>query len=205
MIKKIILSLTAIIVYVGIVFALSVNDLEKQLNNIYNTGVQSGTNIYNQYKNKFEQLQTQLQTGDYRILSYFTGIDIGSVLQKTKNKYISYLKNITTKKYNILADLSTIQTNFENWIIDTWDYETTLQNIYVGISGYKLSVRNEITNLYLNLSGLYTDFSYSLKNKLNYYSWDIIKYKNYKIKLQKIVTEFSWLETKYEKLENIIW
>ena len=202
--KKVFLGL-AVVGLVGGVFALSVNDLETQLDNIYNSWVKSGTVVYNQYQDKFNQLQASLQTGDYKILSYFTGVDISSVLQEVKDKYSSYLKDVTAKKYDILAELSTTQTNFENWLISTWDYETALQNIAVEVSGYQSTLKNEVENLALTFSGLYVNFEKDLKKKLNYYSGDIKKYKDYETRLQKLVSNFSGFESDYKKLENIVW
>ena len=202
--KKVLLGL-GIVAMVGSVFALSVADLETQLNNIYNAWVKSGTVVYNQYQDKFSQLQTSLQTGDYKILTYFTGIDVSPVLQQIKDKYASYLKDITSKKYDIMTELTTTQTNFENWLITTGDYETALQNIAVDVSGYQSTVKNEVENLVSTFSGLYMNFENSLKEKLNYYSGDIAKYKDYKSKLEQLNADFSGLQAEYKKLEDVIW
>jgi hypothetical protein len=79
-----------------------------------------------------------------------------------------------------------------------------LQNIAVEVSGYQSTVKNEVENLDSTFSGLYVNFENSLKEKLNYYSGDIAKYKDYESKLEQLNADFSGLQAEYKKLEDVI-
>ena len=201
--KKAIASLS-LVMLVSSVFALSVQDLETKLDAIYNSGVKSGALIYNNYKTKFINLQNTLQTGDYKILTYFTGIELSPALEQVKQKYSDYVSTITSKKYDILSELTTTQTNFKNGLISTGEYETQLENIEVEISGYNVTIKNELKGLENSYSGLYVSYENKLNTALSLYSGDIQKYKTFEKQLSQLNQAYSGLKADYSQLEKIL-
>jgi hypothetical protein len=125
-------------------------------------------------------------------------------LEQVKKKYSDYVSKITNKKYDILSELTTTETNFKNGLISTGDYQTQLENIAVEISGYDSTVKNELKGLKSAYSGLYVKYENKITVALKIYSGNIQKYKNFQKQLTKLNQAYSGLKADYSQLENIL-
>ena len=202
--KKII-TWSLIISSIAISLAYTTNSLKEQTENLYQSGLQTATNIFSWYNLKIENLDQSLKTWDYLILSQLTGINLDWVKSQIKNDYTNLIKEFTDKKYSILWELDTNENNFQNWIISTWDYDNNLENIAIEISWYQTFITSNNENFDKTLSWVVWSFNSDLKNKLNYYKTDIENYKNYKKQLEELNNNYKDFLSWYNNLENIIW
>lgn len=201
--KKIISGLS-LIIGIWITFALTSTDLKNKLNEIYNQYITQITQTYKNYLWKISKLEDNFSTGDYKILTYLTGIDFTGIKNTFKNQYTNTIKELTTEKYSIIANIETNDNNFKNGLILTWDYEDNLQNLNTEVENYENTSKNKAILFEKNLSWEYNNFSSSIENKLNYYKTDIQKYKDYKSLLNKLNSDFKDLQENYNKLQKII-
>jgi len=192
------------LVFVGSVFAINVSDLKNSINSYYNQGISKWKQTYNVYLWKFNNLKAQFSTWDYKILQLFTGLDVDSSISQIKQKYASYLQDINQKKFDLLSRLSDLQTQFENWLITTGEYEDDLNKLSASVSGYKLFIDTDLNNLNSFYSGLYYTLKNTANKLLSTYSSQISKYKTYKLNLLDLEKKFNQLKGNYSKLEKII-
>jgi len=71
------------------------------------------------YSSKVDELEKKLNTGDYVILSLFTGLNVDTLKDSIKTSYKDYIQDITSKKYEILSKIEVVETNFNNGLIST--------------------------------------------------------------------------------------
>jgi len=203
--KKIIILTSTVLTTVWMSLALTPNDLKNSLNDNYNTSITNWTNIYNKYKTIITNINNNISTWDYKILSQLTGVNTNNLNNSIKNNYTNLIKTITTDKLNIVWKIDINQTNFNNNLITTWEYNNKLNNIQSEISWYILNENANIKNINSSISWEINNFNNDLKYKLNTYKTQISKYKNFKNKLKSLNNNYNKLIQDNDKLNKTIW
>ncbi len=205
MIKKIVSILIFSIMIWNVLAVYISSNLKSNLENYYNKWVASWTNYYWNYNNKLKTLEKKFSTGDYKILWLLTWIDISWTFNQEKSYYSDYVKNITKSKYEIMGNLSILETNLKNWLISSWEYEKSLENIALNISWYKTYIKKELNNLIQSLSWEYNNLNSKIDNLMKKYYNDIKKYKDYEKNISELNKLYKELEWNNNKLIKIIW
>lgn len=203
--KKSLILWSVIISSVWLSFALNSNSLKTNLNSSYTTANTNATNIYKKYENLVSNIDDKMATWDYVVLSQLTWINTNNLDDTIKTQYTNLIRNITTKKLNIIWEIDINNNSLKNNLITTWDYNNKLNEIQSNISWYILDSNTSISNFNSNLSWEINTFNTKLTNTLKYYQKQINEYKDFKSKLNSLKKNYNNLITNNTKLDNIIW
>lgn len=203
--KKLIIWISIILSVIWFSFAFTANELKTNLNNNYNNAITNWTNIFKKYKKIITNINNNISTWDYKILSQLTNVNTDSLFNNIKNRYKNLIQTATTNKLNILWKIEIANNNFSNNLISTWEYNSKLNNIKSEISGYILDTNTQIQNFNTTISWNINNFSNDLKSKLNTYKTKISNYKNFKNKLNNLSDNYDKLIKDNNKLNKIIW
>lgn len=203
MLKKISYLLLFILTF-NVAFA-NLVDLKSVVNDSYKKLITSSKSVYDNIESKIKSKKAEIETWDYKILSYLTWISIDVLENKSKANYQSLIEKLTSWKYDIISKLDLAKTNFDNGFITTWEYENKLQDIQSLISWYNIESNKDIQMYEKNMNDEIKNYIANIEAKKTKLSDKIEKYKNFKNQLTELNNLYKNLDEKNSKLQNIIW
>lgn len=203
MLKKIAFLLLFTFVF-NVTFASTVS-LKKTLNDNYDSFIQTAQSVYKDVITNIDNIKDNMWTWDYRILWYLTWISIDDLFDSAKIDYKNLVKDLTSSKYDIIADVDFLENSLKNSLITTWEYENEVERISSLVSWYNLNANNYINLYKKNTSDYIEEFVSSMEDKKKVLKDDIETYKDFEDKLDELNNAYDDLEIKNNKIKDIIW